>query len=94
MIRIATAVRHDMSRRAFRASCGVIVLLYLGLGLFYSRTLISWDDESSFLALGEMAITGPHRRRYLNMEKERHAIWYASAHALPPYCRDGRAMCG
>lgn len=58
MIRIATAVRHDMSRRAFRASCGVIVLLYLGLGLFYSRTLISWDDESSFLALGEMAITG------------------------------------
>lgn len=35
-----------------------MALLYLGQGLFYSRTLISTEDEESYLALGDLALRG------------------------------------
>ncbi|HUP35111.1 MAG TPA: glycosyltransferase family 39 protein [Candidatus Limnocylindria bacterium] len=35
-----------------------MMLLYLGQGLFYSRTLISTEDEESYLALGDLALRG------------------------------------
>ncbi len=35
-----------------------MTLLYLGQGLFYSRTLISTEDEESYLALGDLALRG------------------------------------
>ena len=33
-----------MSPRIFRMVFAFIVLIYLGQGLFYARTLVSWDD--------------------------------------------------
>src|SRR5712691_1092510 len=48
----------QMSPLTVRVAVGVMVVVYLVLGVFYSRTLITWDDESSFLALGQMAVTG------------------------------------
>jgi hypothetical protein len=36
----------------------VMMLLYLGQGLFYSRTLISTEDEESYLGLGDLAVRG------------------------------------
>src|SRR5712691_11787694 len=48
----------QMSPLTVRVAVGVMVVVYLVLGVFYSRTLITWDDESSFLALGQMALAG------------------------------------
>jgi hypothetical protein len=36
----------------------VMMLLYLGQGFFYSRTLVSTEDEESYLALGDLALRG------------------------------------
>src|SRR5262249_48795718 len=41
-----------MSAPAARAAVAAMVIVYLALGVFSSRSLITWDDESSFLALG------------------------------------------
>src|SRR5262249_37225171 len=55
----ATAVRlPGMAPTMVRVALALMILVYLALGVFYSRTLITWDDESSFLALGQMALTG------------------------------------
>jgi len=35
-----------------------MTLLYLGQALFYSRTLVSTEDEESYLALGDLALHG------------------------------------
>ena len=35
-----------------------MILLYVGQGLFYSRTLLSTEDEDSYLALGNLAVRG------------------------------------
>ena len=34
------------------------VLVYLGLGLYLSRVLVTWDDEGGYLALGRKLVTG------------------------------------
>jgi hypothetical protein len=46
------------SPRAYRLLLVVMTLLYLGQGLYYSRTLISTEDEESYLALGDLALRG------------------------------------
>lgn len=46
------------SPRRYRLLLVVMTLLYLGQGLFYSRTLISTEDEESYLALGDRALRG------------------------------------
>jgi len=58
MTEAATPPPPRMSTLTFRVAVAVMVVVYLALGVFYSRTLITWDDESSFLALGQMALTG------------------------------------
>ncbi len=58
MSEAATPPLPQMSPLTVRVAVGVMVVVYLVLGVFYSRTLITWDDESSFLALGQMALTG------------------------------------
>jgi 4-amino-4-deoxy-L-arabinose transferase-like glycosyltransferase len=36
----------------------VIVLVYLGLAVYLSRVLNTWDDETAYVALGRLAATG------------------------------------
>ena len=47
-----------MGPRSYRALVGLAVVLYVVLGLFYSRTLVTSDDEEAYLALGYLAVTG------------------------------------
>jgi hypothetical protein len=58
MKEIAASPPLQMSRMNLWGALAAMVVVYLALGIFYSRTLITWDDESSFLALGQMAVTG------------------------------------
>jgi 4-amino-4-deoxy-L-arabinose transferase-like glycosyltransferase len=47
-----------MARTRLWAAVTVVGLVYLAMGVFYSRTLVTWDDESAYLALGQLAVTG------------------------------------
>ena len=47
-----------LSPRSRRALFLSVVIIYLALGFFLTRTLIPSDDEESYLALGYLAVTG------------------------------------
>lgn len=53
-----TSMLPTRSGRAIWTLLSIVVLVYLAQGVFYARTLITWDDESSHLALGYLAVIG------------------------------------
>jgi hypothetical protein len=48
----------EQSRGRFVLVVLAVIALYVGQGLFYTRTLISSEDEESYLALGLLAVQG------------------------------------
>ena len=64
------------------------VLVYLGLGLYLSRVLVTWDDEGGYLALGRKLVTGELTSLFVD-ELSGHRMplpfWQCAANSASPH---------